>query len=369
MNRCLGGPVPNTGCATNQDCIGAGTRGNCAKVVIGLFNATLCDGGSEAGHHCRLSCVGGALAGFPCVADSDCFDGVSGSCSNVNSSTDCPPAGQCVRWSDAGDGTCSAIQSSPFCNTVVDCPTMRYCALDPKNLSGGAALCRSNSLGDLPPTTADDCCASGASLGPCLMYDSCVDHVCRRTAQAGNLTVTCGGSSRLVYGESGCPGGSTGAGGIVGKTCISAADCQGAQCVSGRCVSSCNDVCQAGHCTSASYANCLCESAGDRACAAGQTCCGVQGTCKRFGDSCAANVECCSNSCRNTKCDQADITCKRFGTPCAASSECCSSSCSGGFCTAVNPGDNCFDLMTDQHHCGACDTDCGASACIGGACQ
>src|SRR5262249_44179218 len=158
---------------------------DCAKV----FQAAHCNGGSEAGHHCKLLCVGGILDGYPCGDDNDCFDGVAGTCPNIRNSTDCPPAGRCVRWApDPVPTTSTANADNPFCNTIADCPTTKYCAGDPENKSGGASSCDDD--------FNDECCPGGSFTGPCLVWDSCdtSNHVCVRTTQGG-VTVACSGTN------------------------------------------------------------------------------------------------------------------------------------------------------------------------------
>jgi hypothetical protein len=163
--------------------------------------------------------VGGILDGSPCVDDNNCFDGTAGTCPDILTSTDCPPAGRCVRWvADAVTKTCTAIADNPFCNTVADCPTTKYCAADPKSMTGGPSSCYDD--------TTDDCCAGGAPLGPCLVWDACdtANHVCVRTTQGG-ITVQCVGT-RLKYGMAPCTGGlfgvgGQGDGGVCNNICIS----------------------------------------------------------------------------------------------------------------------------------------------------
>jgi hypothetical protein len=217
MNRCLGGSTPNTACSTNKDCTGGAGNADCLKVSLG---GAQCNGGSEVGHHCRLLCVGGILDGSPCVDDNDCFDGAAGACPNITSSTDCPPAGRCVRWSaDPVTKTCTANADNPFCNTVNDCPTTKYCAGDPESRASGATSCYDDAT--------DDCCPGGTPLGPCLVWDSCdtANHLCVRTTQ-GNVTSVCGAKTRYTYGPEPCAGGLLGVGGqgdggVCNNVCVS----------------------------------------------------------------------------------------------------------------------------------------------------
>jgi formylglycine-generating enzyme required for sulfatase activity len=218
MDRCVDGPNKGAACSTNADCT-AGAP-NVACVQNNTYSAH-CDGGAENGNTCRLICVGGDYAGLPCRYDAECYGTVNGTCSSIPNSPDCPPAGKCVRWTaDAATGTCRAVASNPFCNTVADCPTSKYCALDPRNQRGADVAC----IGEFE---TDDCC-DGSSWGPCLVWDSCdtVHHVCARTRQGGQ-TVSCGAATVYKYGDEPC-GLATGA--SVGTVC--------------------NDVCMAGRCTS-----------------------------------------------------------------------------------------------------------------------
>jgi hypothetical protein len=156
-------------------------------------------------------CVGGIQAGKTC-----CPGGACRRCQGVTASPDCPPAGRCVRWApDPTTHTCAAIGDNPFCNTVADCPTTKYCAGDPEHrLGSGNTSC-------LDDPVADGCCQGGGHLGPCLVWDSCdaVNHVCMRTTQGG-ATTTCGIDTVLLYGNLPCLGGPSGLGGLCNNICL-----------------------------------------------------------------------------------------------------------------------------------------------------
>jgi hypothetical protein len=422
-NRCVGGPNANVACTTNAQCVGSGTNGLCKIQMVGSTKTSLCQSGAEVGNYCTLRCSGGALDGTPCVDNNNCFDSdqcVGGSnpgtfctyptgpeclgggtcqhigvCNDNNGagivSTDCPPAGRCMVWkADATNTFCEATMDNPACSTPADCPSTKYCALDPKNLVHPNSVCYDNTNPFPGSDPTDDCGCPGTNLGTCLVYDSCIGGVCVRTHQAGatppNPTQTCsfGGSSGLqyLYGPMGCNGGAQGAGGADIKSptagCTDDGQCFGGKCVAGKCVGSCNNFCKNGRCTSLNYSLCSCESAGDRACAPGMTCCGAQGLCGRFGDPCnpahdpvngGMSSDCCSGNCQGSKCDQPAVTCKRAGIKCGAGTECCSGTCASGICSLAAPGQNCFDLNTSPIHCGRCDNNCGLQYCVNGVCQ
>jgi hypothetical protein len=193
------------------------------KTYIGLTAQSSCNGGAEAGNHCHLACVGGDYDGLPCQIATDCFGNVNGTCDDVPRSSDCPPSGRCVRWAaDPATGSCVATTNAPFCNTVADCPTTKYCAGDPQSYRGGPVQC------DYSGNGTDAC----GCVGPCLVWDTCdaVAHVCLRTHQQGQ-TQSCGGRTVFIYGDAPCLGGAWGIGGLNGGACNNV-------CLGGRCTSS-----------------------------------------------------------------------------------------------------------------------------------
>lgn len=223
MNRCVDGPNVGHACVSNTDCSGGQPNADCITDNEGPH----CNGGAEAWNYCHLVCVGGQFDGLSCRHDGDCLGTTAGTCATIPNSPDCPPAGRCVRWTaDPTTGSCTAVTNNPFCNTLADCPTTKYCALDPRNREGTPDDC-------IDDIESDDCCSGGLSYGPCLAWNSCdtVNHVCVRTRDTGQ-TVTCGGTSVYKYGDAPC-GVTTGF--AVGTTC--------------------NDVCMNGRCTSG-YAAC-----------------------------------------------------------------------------------------------------------------
>jgi hypothetical protein len=78
---------------------------------------------------------------------------------------------------------------------------------------------------------------------------------------------------------------------------------------------------------------------GDFACCSGSClngfCEGAGPTCHATGDACTSDPECCSGRCESMRCARLPL-CRASGEPCTFSSQCCSGDCgSGGYCRPI----------------------------------
>jgi hypothetical protein len=303
----------------------------CTNVLTSAGNCGACgmacapNGDSCQGGNCLCAggsaCSGGksCCAGIGCInLDGDAFN--CGSCGHACNPGETCTAGQCGCNGGAACGTGGLCCTGSGCSSTGSCPC-------------GAMACNApNTCCDATAGTCVDLTSDNAHCGDCM--NSCT----------GGLS--CSGGACKCNGQI-CSGGdaccSTGCANLMSST----SNC-------GACGHACapNETCTMGEC-----------KCGTITCASGQTCCGT--ACKNL-DGDAMNCGACGKVCNaGEQCIGGACICAGTQPPrgCAPNEACCppnGPSAVGG----------CFDLSSDQNHCGSCTTPCTSTQqCIMGMCH
>jgi hypothetical protein len=295
----------------------------CADTTTDVANCGGCNlacglsGDSCSGQHCRCAGASGCSGGASCCPGLGCLDLLAdnfncGACGKA-----CNPGELCV----AGACTCNGGAACPSAPDAVCCAG--------SGCASGGCLCAGASC-DVPST----CCGG----------TSCVD--------LSSDQQNCGSCGKACTGSLTCVGGACQCRGIV---CTGADSC----CDSG-CKNLMDDPANCGTC--------------GKSCSAGELCVGGQCQCGTMP--CMSNQACCNSQCTTTDSDAQN--CGACGNICNPGEQCAGGSCS---CSLANGttidcvgnqtccSDGCFDLASDNGHCGSCTAGCASGfACMMGHC-
>jgi hypothetical protein len=167
--------------------------------------------------------------------------------------------------------------------------------------------------------------------------------------------------------------------GACDHACPSGLSCTNGACTCNGQICSMSDTCCASGCANLMSSTSNCGACG-HACAANETC--SAGTCKCGTTTCGAGETCCGGTCKSL--DGDSMNCGACGKACNAGEQCMAGACvcagtdpprgcapNEACCGAAGPAlGGCFDLSSDQSHCGSCSIGCSMSQqCIMGMCK
>jgi hypothetical protein len=289
---------------------------------VARINIPICTNPPPLGGAAGCSCGSAGVCGTGAVGDPfRCCNAAQDSCGGSSRNNPCQP----LRCSV--EPTCCVFLFAP-CSFDGDCGgrpgscdvSLGFCTspCDPSvNASCGAATgtCQyyKGGLSLIPDgTPCDDQKACTAAVPAPALVDCAMaadGTTCERDRpSSGALTADCPASAPVCSGSGSALGGQGGA--ITnGRCCPEGTACNLA---TNKCAGNFgagtngNDVCRAGTCSSDDYASCPCVNPGDRACSAGQACCGAAGcvslatnssSCGVCGLSCPAGSVCVEDRC------------------------------------------------------------------------
>jgi hypothetical protein len=298
------------------------------------------------------SCPGGST----CDDNNDCTSDTCGAASaaclneNVVLGTSCDSgAGQCD-----GQGKCEAVT---WCSATPGClatqPVGGYL------VAGECVAPGDDCYACTAGTTWDGQeCVSDACSPPCTPGDTRCDGALVMTCQSNGCWQTertCAGETPLcsqgscVCSVSSCPVGQV----CDGSVCVAAAECSlAAECDDG---DACTvDACTGGTCTYEPVSP-VCDAT-NAACGVPVTPTNGCGVCSGVGSACTAGY-----------CDGSNCVACLVDAHCSADQSCTNNAC---VCEFDECGGVCVDVLSDEAHCGSCDTVCGVGEfCAAGSCS